>query len=107
MMKLLGKEGQAMLIAKYLFSMMLPKVAYAMNLALFDVESSEFVAATIRNAIRLRRENKVKNSRIISVNNVRRNYLFCTQTSKPAPALIEFRVWLSKDLGLGNFFHYK
>ena len=60
MMKLLGKEGQAMLIVKYLFSMMLPKVAYAMNLALFDVESSEFVAATIRNAIRLRRENKVK-----------------------------------------------
>jgi len=49
-----------MLIVKYLFSMMLPKVAYAMNLALFDVESSEFVAATIRNAIRLRRENKVK-----------------------------------------------
>ena len=60
MMKLLGKEGQAMLIVKYLFSMMLPKVAYAMNLALFDVESSEYVAATIRNAIRLRRENKVR-----------------------------------------------
>ena len=64
MMKLLGKEGQAMLIVKYLFSMMLPKVAYAMNLALFDVESSEFVAATIRNAIRLRRENKVKQTAI-------------------------------------------
>ena len=66
MMKLLGKEGQAMLIVKYLFSMMLPKVAYAMNLALFDVESSEFVAATIRNAIRLRRENKVKPKRLKS-----------------------------------------